>query len=55
MQGKGDRNSGGKETYSILDPIASPAESIVLEIEELEAHMDVFDEFADLERAGEVA
>jgi hypothetical protein len=45
----------GREAYCIFDPIASPAESIVLEVEKLEARMDVFDEFADLEGSGEVA
>lgn len=40
-------------TYSIFDAIASPTQSIVLEIEELEAGVNVFDEFADLEGEGE--
>lgn len=36
------------KTYRILDPITPSAQSIILEVEELEARMDIFDEFADL-------
>lgn len=41
--------------YSIFNTIAPPTQSIVFEVEELEAGMNFLDEFADLERAGEIA
>lgn len=52
---KGRTWGGSAETYSIFDPVAPPTQGIILEVEKLEAGVDVFDEFADLERAGEVA
>jgi hypothetical protein len=41
--------------YRIFYPIAPPPQGIVLKVEQLEARMDFFNEFANLERAGEVA
>lgn len=44
-----------KLAYRVFDAITSPTQGIVFQVQELEAGVDVFDEFADLERAGEVA
>ena len=40
--------------YRVLDPITPSSESVVLQIQELEARVDVFDELADLKRAAEI-
>ncbi len=52
--GKGDVD-GERQAYSIFNAIAPPAQGIILEVEKLEAGMDVFNKLADLKRAGKVA
>ncbi len=44
-----------RQAYSIFNAIAPPAQGIILEVEKLEAGVDVFDELADLKGAGKVA
>jgi hypothetical protein len=41
--------------YSVFDSIAPPSQSVILEVQQLEACVNIFDEFADLKRAGEIA
>ena len=35
-------------TYAVLDSVAASAQSVILEVEQLESSMNIFDELADL-------
>lgn len=50
-----EREWSEEKAYSVFDAVASPAEGVVFEVQELEAGVDVFDELADLEGPREVA
>lgn len=45
----------GVRTYAIFDAIASSAEYIVLEIEDLKPGVEIFDKLADLDRPSVVS
>jgi hypothetical protein len=44
-----------RETHIVLDTVASLAEDVVLQIQQLESRVDVRNELADLQRPGIVA